>query len=56
MSKIDAARKRLSRRNTGVIEAEKALDEAIRLREQAEQALYAAEEADTKPECCAVCP
>lgn len=56
MSKIDAARKRLSDRRGDVIRQEKLLDEAIRRRDEAEEALYAAEEADTNPKCCGVCP
>lgn len=53
MSKVDAARKMLSWRNTGVIEAEKALATANRLREDAESALVQAEAEDN---CCGVCP
>lgn len=46
MSALDAARERLAAARSAVIRAEEALTNAIRRRDEAEEALYRAEEAD----------
>ncbi|MEW2459849.1 hypothetical protein [Microbacterium sp. K41] len=46
MSTIDTARDRLSAARSAVIRAEEALSNAIRRRDDAEEALYRAEEQD----------
>lgn len=45
-STLDAARERLSSARSAVIRAEEVLDEALRRRDEAEEALYRAEEQD----------
>ena len=46
MSKLDIARERLAAARRGVILAEESLDAAVRRRDEAEEALYRAEEDD----------
>lgn len=46
MSALDIARERLSAARSAVIRAEAGLDNAIRRRDEAEEALYRAEEED----------